>query len=409
MDWQDTPTEAAFREQVRTFVRERFPAGYEPDYDSEFSLEPEDVWGYNWVLDRDSNDARRRDGARAWASALAEMGWIAPRWPVAYGGAGLSAASEFILFEEMMRAGVPTVNGNGALLLGPTLLAHGTEEQCAEHLPQIARGETVWAQAFSEPDAGSDLAGIRTRADRVGNDYLLNGQKIWTSLGQYADWLFVVARTDPGASRHKGISFLLVDTATEGLVIRPIKDMRGAEPFAEVFFDDVRVPAKNLVGGENNGWYVAMTALGFERAGIGAVVKFEQAVGALVAHVRDGDASTPRPPDRSRLRHDIVRRYVEVRVLYNLARYTVFREGSGRATGYEASVNQLFGAELHQRLATTALKALGPAGQVREKAGSPPTALFSHLRLDSVATPFLGGTTEIQRNIIATRGLGLPR
>lgn len=409
MDWQDTPEEDAFREQVRTFIRERFPSDYEPDYDAEFSLEPEDVWGYNWVLDRQSGDARRRDGARGWASALAEKGWIAPRWPAVYGGAGLGAASEFILLEEMMRAGVPTVNGNGALLLGPTLLTHGTKEQCAEHLPQIARGETVWAQGFSEPDAGSDLAGIRTRAVRTGDDYVLNGQKIWTSLGQHADWLFVVARTDPGASRHKGISFFLVDAATEGLTIRPIEDMRGAEPFAEIFFDDVRVPAKNLVGGENNGWYVAMTALGFERAGIGAVVKYEQAVAALVAHLRADDASTPRTADRSRLRHDIVRRYVEVRVLYDLARYTVSRERAESTVGYEASVNQLFGAELHQRLASTALKALGPAGQVRESAGSSPSALFSHLRLDSVATPFLGGTTEIQRNIIATRGLGLPR
>lgn len=409
MDWQDTPTEAAFRDEVRTFIRERFPQNYRPDYEDEFSVEPEDVWGYNWVLDRQSDDPGRRNGARVWASALAKKGWITPRWPAEYGGAGLSATSEFVLLEEMMRAGVPTVNGNGALLLGPTLLEHGTAEQCAEHLPQIARGDTVWAQGFSEPDAGSDLAGVRTRAVRDGDDYVLNGQKIWTSLGQFADWLFVIARTDPDAHRHKGLSFLLVDSTSPGLTIRPIEDMRGAEPFAEVFFDDVCVPARNRIGEENKGWYVAMTALSLERAGIGAVVKFEQAVRTLVAHVRDSKTPDFLRTDRRQLRHEIVQRYVEVRVLYNLARHTISGEAAGEDLGYAASINQLFGAELNQRLARTGLKALGPAGQLQRNAGAPPVAAFSHLRLDSVAAPFLGGTTEIQRNIIATRGLGLPR
>ncbi|MDT7600584.1 MAG: hypothetical protein QOK26_2661, partial [Pseudonocardiales bacterium] len=164
MNWADTPEQAAFRAEVRRFIGENFPAGYRPDPDAEQSLEPEDVRGYNWPVDRVSADPERREGARAWAAALAERRWITPHWPAEYGGAGLSSMEEFILHEEMMRARVPTVNGIGAFLLGPTLLAHGTDEQKAEHLPAIARGERTWAQGFSEPGAGSDLAGLRTRA-----------------------------------------------------------------------------------------------------------------------------------------------------------------------------------------------------------------------------------------------------
>ncbi len=409
MNWRDTPAEEAFRAKVQIFIHDRFPVNYRVDFGAEHSLEPDDVWGYNWPVDRLSKYEDRRNGARDWATALAEHGWIAPCWPVELGGAGLSAVEDFILQEELMRARVPTVNSNGARLLGPTLLKHGTEEQWAEHLPGIARGDVVWAQGFSEPDAGSDLAAVRTRAVRDGDHYVLNGQKVWTSLGQYANWLFVLVCTDPGASTHKGLSFLLVDATSPGLVIRGIEDIRGAAPFAEIFFDDVRVPAKNLVGEENAGWYVAMTTLTLERAGIGSVVKFEQAVEDLIAHVQDGCESGYLRRDQSRLRHEIVRRYAEVRMLRNLAQYTISRAASGSVPGYEASINQLFGAELHQRLARTGQNALGVAGQSWHDDGAPPAATFAHIRLDAIATTFLGGTTEIQRNIIATRGLGLPR
>ncbi|MPZ81313.1 MAG: hypothetical protein GEV28_13285 [Actinophytocola sp.] len=407
MNWEDTPEEAAFREEVRAFVADQFPAAYRPDTEAEHSLEPEDVWGYNWPADRASEDPARREGARQWAAALAERGWITPHWPYEYGGAGLSALQEFILQEEMMRARVPTVNGIGAFLLGPTLLAHGTDEQKAEHLPPIARGERTWAQGFSEPGAGSDLASLRTKAVRDGDDYVVNGQKAWTSLGQHADWLFVLVRTDTEAPKHKGITFLLVDVATPGVTVRPITDIRGDAPFAEIFFSDARVPVANRVGEENRGWYIAMTALSFERAGIGATVKFEQALSTLVSYVKEGGEFLR--PDRARLRHEIARRYAEVRVLYNLARYTVSKQVSGEVPGYEASVNQLFGAELASRLARTGAEAFGPYAQLWGRDGAPLGAAFTHLRLDSVAATFLGGTTEIQRNVIATRGLGLPK
>jgi alkylation response protein AidB-like acyl-CoA dehydrogenase len=411
VNWDDTPEQATFREEVRRFVRDRFPAAYTPEPDAEQSLEPEDVWGYNWPVDRNSDDPVRREGAREWAAALAERGWITPHWPVEYGGAGLSALEEFILQEEMMRAGVPTVNGIGAFLLGPTLLAHGSQEQRAEHLPPIARGERTWAQGFSEPGAGSDLAGLRTRAARDGDHYVVDGQKVWTSLGHHADWLFVLVRTDPEAvPKHRGITFLLVDVTTPGVTVRPIRDIRGDAPFSEIFFDGARVPVANRVGEENKGWYVAMDALSFERAGIGATVKYEQAISRLVEHI-----GTPEGREQLRegwergTRQEIARRYTEIRVLYNVARYTVSKQAAGGVPGYEASVNQLFSAELHQRLARTGATAFGRHGLLWQRRDAPLAGAFTHMRMDAVAATFLGGASEIQRNVIATRGLGLPR
>jgi alkylation response protein AidB-like acyl-CoA dehydrogenase len=407
MNWEDTPEQAAFREEVRAFVRDRFPATYTPDPDAEQSLEPEDVWGYNWPVDRGSSDPARREGAREWAAALAERGWITPHWPVEYGGAGLSAMEEFILQEELMRARVPTVNGIGAFLLGPTLLAHGTDAQRAEYLLPIARGERTWAQGFSEPNAGSDLAGLRTRAVRDGDHYVVDGQKVWTSLGHHADWLFVLVRTDPDAApKHRGITFLLVDVNTPGVTVRPIRDIRGDAPFSEIFFEGARVPVANRVGEENRGWYVAMDALSFERAGIGATIKYEQAIARLVEHI-----GTPEGREQLRegwergARQEIARRYVEMRVLYNIARYSV----TNPVPGYEASVNQLFSAELHQRLARTGAQVFGQHGLLWQRRDAPLGAAFTHMRMDAVAATFLGGASEIQRNVIATRGLGLPR
>lgn len=411
MNWEDSPEQAAFRREVRAFVRDRFPAAYTPDPDAEQSLEPEDVRGYNWPVDRNDPDPARRAAAREWAAALAERGWITPHWPVEYGGAGLSALEEFILAEEMMRAGRPTVNGIGAFLLGPTLLAHGTDEQKVAHLPAIARGERTWAQGFSEPGAGSDLAGLRTRAVRDGDHYVVDGQKVWTSLGHHADWLFVLVRTDPDADpRHRGITFLLVDVTTPGVTVRPIRDLRGDAPFSEVFFDGARVPVANRVGEENRGWYVAMDALSFERAGIGATIKHEQALARLVEHIGSADgAEQVREGWQHGARAEIARRYTEMRVLYNLARYTVSKQAAGAVPGYEASVNQLFSAELHQRLARTGAHVFGRHALLWQRRGAPLDAAFTHMRMDAVATTFLGGASEIQRNVIATRGLGLPR
>jgi hypothetical protein len=411
IDYSDTPEHAAFRADVRTFIEASFPAGYAPDPRAENSLEPEDVLGYNWAADVDSPDPARRDGARAWAAALAERGWIAPHWPTEYGGAGLGPMEAFILHEEMMRARVPTVNGIGAFLIGPTILAHGTGAQKARFLPGIARGEARWAQGFSEPNAGSDLASLGARAVRDGDGYVVDGQKTWMSLGDHADWLFVLVRTDPDAPRkHHGITFLLIDAHSPGLVIRPIEDLRGDAPFAEVFFDGVRVPVDCRLGDENKGWYVAMSALTFERSGIGAVIKYELAMRDLIDYMRsDAGAARVRGDWHSAVRDELMQRYVEIRVLYAVALEATARHAAGAEPGYEASVNQLFGAELHQRLARTGAKVFGPLSRLWRGDSAPMDGAFTHLCLDSVAATFLAGTSEIQRNVIATRGLGLPR
>lgn len=408
MNWSDTPQQAAFREEVRTFIRDRFPDGYRPDFSDEHSLEPEDVLGYNWAADVDAEDPARRKAAREWASRLAERGWVAPHWPKEYGGAGLGPAEEFILHEEMMRARVPTVNGVAAFLLGPTILMHGTPEQKERFLPDIASGRTRWAQGFSEPDAGSDLASLRTRAVRDGDDYVVNGQKVWMSLGDHADWLFILVRTDPEARKHRGITYLLVDAKAPGVTVRPIRDLRGSVPFTEVFFDDVRIPVSQRLGEENRGFYVAMATLTFERAGIGAVIKYEQVLGDLFEYMRGEEGRRRIRGDfRTAVLDELMQRYVEIRALYGLALSTLAEQESGE--GYAASANQLFSAELHQRLARTGAKVFGQKSQLLEREGAPLGAVFTHLRLDSVAATFLAGTSEIQRNVIAARGLGLPQ
>ncbi|MEZ4240061.1 MAG: acyl-CoA dehydrogenase family protein [Myxococcota bacterium] len=256
---------------------------------------------------------------------------------------------------------------------------------------------------------------MRTRAERDGDDYVVNGQKVWMSLGDHADWLFVLVRTnpDPAAPKHRGITFLMVDVATPGVTVRPIEDLRGAAPFAEVFFEDARVPVANRIGDENRGFYVAMDTLTFERSGIGAVIKYEQVLRDLVAFVQ-AEPPALRPDWRTAVRDELAQRYVEVRVLYDLARVTISQElsaedGRETAVGYEASANQLFSAELHQRLARTGAKVLGLQAQRWAREGAPMGALFTHLGLDAVAATFLAGTSEIQRNVVATRGLGLPR
>jgi alkylation response protein AidB-like acyl-CoA dehydrogenase len=411
MDWKDTPEQKAFREDVRTFIQERFPKHYCPEMRGELSLEPEDVDGYEWVADARSNDPERRQAAMAWAADLAARGWVAPHWPIAYGGAGLDVIQTFILQEEMMRARVPTVNGIGVFLAGPTLLAHGTEAQRQQHLPPIARGEETWAQGFSEPDSGSDLASLHTRAQRDGDHYVVNGQKIWTSQAPYADWLMVLVRTDPDAPRpHRGITYLMVEAKTPGVTISPIEDVRGATPFAEMFFDNVRVPVENRVGEENRGWYVAMATLGYERSGIGAVIRYEQRLRRLMAFVKSNAGQRYLRPDwRHSIRHEIAQRMIEIRVLYNLALHSVSQQLAGEAPDYEASINQLFSAELHQRLSRTGAKAFGPYGNLWQRSDAPLEALFAHDWVGSIAATFLGGSAEIQRNVIATRGLGLPR
>ena len=284
---------------------------------------------------------------------------------------------------------------------------HGSDEQKQEHLTNILSGVVAWAQGYSEPGAGSDLAALQTRATRDGDDYVLNGQKIWTTGAQYADWLFALVRTDPDVPKHRGISFLMMDIKTPGLTIRTLTDMGWNQPFNETFFEDVRVPAKYLVGAENRGWYIGMTLLDFERSGIGGAVGYRRTLGELIEFVESESGSRMVRPDwRHVTRLEIADREVEIEVLFNFAFRVVSMQKVGELPNYEASMNKLFGSELHQRLAHTGMKTFGLYGNLWGRAEGPMGAAFTRELHQLVVAHDPRGTSEIQRNVIATRGLG---
>ena len=278
MDWSDNEEQQDFREKVRSLIAERLPARYRSGGVNAHRLER------TWEFDRKSEDPDRREAAVAWSDALAEHNWVAPHWPEEYGGGGLSSMEQFILKQELASSGAPAVGGSGTNMLGPTLIINGTEEQRREHLPRILSGEVTWAQGFSEPGAGSDLASLSTSARRDGDDYVINGQKIWTSAAHTADWFFLLTRTDPAAPKHRGISFLLVDGKTPGIGVQPLVDMSDVHYFNETFYEEVRTPVSNIVGEENRGWYVAMNLLDFERSNIEGAVSMQRGIEKLLSY-----------------------------------------------------------------------------------------------------------------------------
>ena len=393
MDWTDTPEQAEFRAEVRSMISNSLPERYQRGEGP-----PERTWEF----DRGSSDTSASDAAREWHSALSNRKWVAPQWPVEYGGAGLSSMEQFILNQELARAGAPGVGGSGVSMLGPTLIVHGTEEQKKEYLPKILAGETVWAQGYSEPGSGSDLASLQTSAVRDGDDFVINGQKIWTSGAHTADAIFMLVRTDKEASKHRGISFLLVeDIRVSGIAIRPLTDMAGNHYFNEIFFEDVRVPADNLVGEENRGWYVGMTLLDFERSNIGGAVAARRSLTGLLDWLGD------RVPATENIRSSIADIYIESEVMFQFSFRIISMQHNGLVPNYEASTAKLFNSELSQRVALTATRVFGlHANKINEDdiAGG-----YSAEYLRAVPATIRGGTSEVQRNIIATRGLDLPR
>jgi len=400
MDWKDAPDQARFRDEVRRVIGARLPGRYREMAATGGPGERQ------WEFDRKSPDPVAARAAREWHQALNERGWVAPHWPKEYGGAGLTPMEQFVLNEELARAGAPGVGGSGVSLLGPTIIMHGTDEQRRRYLPPILAGEVTWAQGYSEPGAGSDLASLQTRAVRDGDDFVINGQKIWTSGAHTADSLFALVRTDPDAPKHRGISFLLIDDIhAPGISVRPLVDMGGRHYFNEVFLEDVRVPAANLVGEANRGWYVAMTLLDFERSNIGGVVAARRSLLRLLELAR------ARPALRERLRlpevrHEIAQRYVETEVMYQYSLRVISMQNRGLLPNDEASMSKLFASELSQRLAQTAMQTIGLYGNLMDaEAGSS----FTHGYIGAVPATIRGGTSEVQRNVIATRGLGLPR
>jgi alkylation response protein AidB-like acyl-CoA dehydrogenase len=415
MDWNDTPEQAAFRAEVRAFVQERLPERYRRMAEGMGEASNPDggtAPGGFWQLDRKSDDPERQRAAKEWSQALASRGWVAPHWPREYGGAGLTPLEQFIFNQEMAELGAPGVGGQGVSLIGPTLVVHGTEEQKQEHLSKILSGDVAWAQGYSEPGAGSDLASLQTRAVRDGDEYVLNGQKIWTSGAGYADWLFALVRTDPDAPKHRGISFLMMDIKTPGITIRPLMDASWHIPFNETFFEDARVPVGNRLGEENRGWYVAVTLLDFERSNINTAVALRRDINEIVEHSHTHEGRLQmRLHMLPTLRLEVADRYVETEVLFNFAFRIVSMQSRGVIPNYEASMNKLFGSDLRQSVPRTAVKTFGLYSHLWDPEGehAPLRADFTQAYVRSIPATIAGGSNEVQRNIIATRGLGLPR
>ena len=396
MDFSFSPAEEAFRSELRAWLTDALPAGW-----GETVFEPED-------------EHERAMFRLDWERKLHAGGWAGINWPVAYGGRGATLIERAIFAEEMARARAPEgINIIGHNLAGTTILHHGNEAQKKRFLPKIISSDEVWCQGFSEPNAGSDLASVRTRAERKGDVYVVNGQKIWTSYAQYAQWCFALVRTDTEAPKHKGLSFLLIDMASPGISIRPLRQISGESEFNETFFDDVEVPVENLVGDENDGWRIAMTTLAYERGpedALGRQIRFKQELDALLAHLvsetRDGASAIEDPAMRRRLGQAIAE--VEIMRLNSLRTFSKYLNGEDR--GPDASLIKLYWSHAAQRLYETALDALGPtaalAGNDRDAAAA---GRFQLSWLQSKAFTIYSGSSEIQRNIIGERMLGLPK
>ena len=405
MDWADSAEEGAFRAEVRALIGARLPGYYR-----ERSVTLRRRTHRPWQGDRLAAEPERREAARTWREALVERGWVAPHWPTEYGGAGLTVREQFILNQEMALADAPDIGGLGTQMIGPTLIVHGSDEQKRRHLPEVLAGRVIWGQGYSEPGAGSDLASLTTRAVRAGDEYVVNGQKIWTTLAHQADWLFVLTRTDVDAPKHRGISLLLMDRGTPGISIRPLVNMADYHIFNEVFFEDVRVPAENVVGEENRGWYVAMTLLDFERSNVAGGVRAKAQIRLILAEARAREAASGRSLAAA-VRGLLADRYIDTEVVQQLSARIASLQARGLVPNYEASMGKLFASELSQKIAVAMAKALGLYGQLTD-ADEPHTPLHGFVGyqyMESVSSTIRGGTSEIQRNVIATRGLGLPR
>jgi alkylation response protein AidB-like acyl-CoA dehydrogenase len=391
MNFKDNAEEAAFRKEVRDFIN--------TEVKSDEQMEDMERGMYRGAFER----------LRGLRGKLSKKGWIAPAWPKEYGGAGLSVMEQFIMNEEFAENRVPPVGGMGTSMVGPTLITHGNEEQKKEHLSRILSGEVQWCQGFSEPGSGSDLASLQTRAVKDGDDYVINGQKIWTSGAQFAHWMFMMARTDPDAPKHKGISYFLLDMKSPGVTVRPLTNLANQDMFNEVFFDNVRVPAKNIVGELNRGWYVGTTTLDFERSSIGSAVGIRIQLDQLVKYAKEHQADgSSRTGYMTSIKSELADRYVEANVAKMMSYRVVSMQAKGLIPNHEASMTKLFASELSQRISRTGVKVLGLYGQLYGN-DAPMRGRYESSYMTSLSSTIAGGTSEIQRNIIATRGLGLPR
>ena len=392
MDYRFTDEEESFRQEIQEFLRAELP---------EEKAQNEDEAGTDekWVF------------ARQFQKKLASRGWLVPHWPKEYGGSAMGIMEQVVMREEMSYARAPLLDIFGVSMIGPVLMMYGTEEQKKQHLPGIASAEVMWCQGYSEPGSGSDLASLQTGAVKDGDDYVINGQKIWTSNAHRANWMFMLARTDPDAPKHKGISFLLLPTDTPGFSTRPLINMAGQHGFNEVFFEDVRTPVSNLVGEENRGWYVGAALLDFERSGIGQSAISRRNLDDLVTYVRETSGNGGSNGSGSTVRNKLAELVIES----DVGRYLSYRVASIQARGevpnYESSAAKGYLSELAQRVAGAGVNIMGLAGQVRPESSkwADLQGAFTMSYMVSLGGTIAGGTSEIQRGIIAHRGLGLPR
>ncbi|MFU2489775.1 acyl-CoA dehydrogenase family protein [Thauera sp. WH-1] len=389
MDLAYTPRQKAFREEVRAWLAANLPREPLASYDTREGFEQHREW------ERKLFDAR--------------LSMVI--WPEALGGRGCDLIEWLIFEEEYYGAGAPMrVNQNGQLLLGPTLIEFGTEEQKARFLPRMSSSEDMWAQGWSEPNAGSDMAAITSKAilSADGTHYVVNGQKTWSTRASFADWLFGLFRSDPGSSRHHGLSYLAVPLDAPGVTIRPIQALNGKQAFAEIFFDDVKVPVDNRIGDEGQGWHVAMATAGFERGLLlRSPARFQYTARRLVELYKANREVADRDPS---IRDAVIEAWTGTEAYALSAYHTVGRLAKGARIGAEASTNKIYWSELDLKMHETAMRILGPFAELT---GDAPEAVEAARWLDGFlfaqAGPIYAGTNEIQRNIIAERMLGLPK
>ncbi len=395
MDFRFSPEDEAFRREFSSWLEANLPKGnQEPNVD--------------FMHEEGSGDWRRR---LEWHKKMHAAGWVGISWPKEYGGRGASLTQQLIYQQELAKVNAPQlVNGLGIMLVGPTLMHWGTEEQKKRYVPKILSAEEIWCQGYSEPGSGSDVASLQTRAVEEGDYFIVNGQKVWTSDAHHADWCILLVRTDPDAPKHKGISYILVDMHSPGVTVRPLVQITGDANFNEVFFEDVKVPKKNLVGEKNQGWQVAITTLMFERSGIGGgrdlsgqVKELKQ----LAQSVRRDGRSAWEDAD---VRQKIAQFECEAQAIKYTGYRQITRRLKGLPPGPEGSVLKLCTSELNLRMNKFAMELLGPYSQFQYQA---PFAIdrgkWSYRMLASRALTIAGGTSEIQHNIIGERVLGLPK
>jgi alkylation response protein AidB-like acyl-CoA dehydrogenase len=390
MDFRLSESEAAFQRSVREWLLANLPQG----------------WGTP-AYPKPEEPAEKVKFGRWWQRKLHDGGWAGLHWPREYGGRGATPIELFLFAEEYTRVGAPPMIdiGVGPALVGPTLIHHGTEAQKQRFLRKILTGEEIWCQGFSEPNAGSDLAACRTRAELDGDVFRVTGQKIWTSYARFADWCILVTRTDPSAPKHKGLSFLLVDMKSPGITIRPLVEMTGVAWFNEVFFDDVRVPRENMVGELNQGWQIAITTLAHERGGSAPHARLQGEMRDVLDLARRVGATND-PRKRQRLAQS----YIETEIVRLLAYQQVSAMMRSGQPGSEGSYLKLVWSETDLRMKEMAIALEGPyAALARGSRGAIDGGRWEYEYLWSRAAGIYAGTSEVQRNIIAQRVLGLPR